>query len=269
MDQGLVIHAPHLGDSISPLSENLLAGDQQDRLRNLATLLQYRRGQTIYSQGEETRYIYFISSGIVRVFRSGVRGKRQIISFRAPGDLCGLPETGLYVNSAEAVSAARIYRISWQLFHHLMLSTPHLQQILLRKVAADFHQAQSLIMILGQVNILHRVAAFLVNMMASTQFFDSQQSLLYLPMNRCDVADYLGTCSETAGRAFTKLENMEIIRRVTARRIKIIDEGRLRLMQRGPRRGNRGIGPPGLLEPDVRPLTQKITSDGGAYLGRS
>ena len=269
MDQGLVIHAPHLGDSVSPLSENLLAGDQQDRLRNLATLLQYRRGQTIYSQGEETRYVHFISSGIVRVFRSGARGKRQIISFRAPGDLCGLPETGLYVNSAEAVSAARIYRLSWPLFHQLMLTTPHLQQILLRKVTADFHQAQSHIMILGQVNVLHRVAAFLVNMMVSTQFFDSQQSLLYLPMNRFDVADYLGTCSETTGRALTKLQNMGIIRRVTPRRIKIIDAGRLRLMQRGPRRGNREIGPLGALESNVRTLPQKTISDGAAYFGRS
>jgi CRP-like cAMP-binding protein len=215
----------------------LLAGDQQDRLRNLATLLQYRRGQTVYSQGEETRYIHFIDSGIVRIFRSGEHGKRQIISFRTAGDLCGLPETGVHVNSAETVSAARIYRISWQLFHPLMLATPRLQLVMLRKVAADFRQAQSRIMMLGQGNIFHRVAAFLVDMMAITQFYDSEQSLLYLPMNRFDVADYLGTCPETAGRAFTKLEDMGIIQRITPRRIKINDTARLTLMQRGPRRG--------------------------------
>lgn len=248
------------------LSENLLAGDQQDGLRGHATLLDYRRGQTIYSQGEEMRYVHLISGGVVRVFRSGVRSKRQIISFRGPGDLCGLPEAGFCINSAEAVSAARIYRLSWQLFHQITLTTPHLQQILLRKVVADFHQAQSLIMILGQVNIVHRVAAFLVNMMASTHLFDSQKSILHLPMNRSDVADYLGTCAETTGRAFTKLENMGIIQRVTPRRIKIIDEGRLRLMQRGPRRANRKIDPRGSLEPYLRTLTQKSASDGGARL---
>src|SRR5580704_12888745 len=52
MDQGLVIHVPYLGGSVERPSENLLAGDEQDRLRNLATLFQYRRGQTVYSQGE-------------------------------------------------------------------------------------------------------------------------------------------------------------------------------------------------------------------------
>jgi CRP-like cAMP-binding protein len=236
MDLGLVIHAPPFDCSVERPSENLLDGDQQDRLRNLATLLQYRRGQTVYSQGEETRYIHFVSSGIVRIFRSVEHGKRQIISFRTAGDLCGLPETGVHVNSAETVSAARIYRISWQLFHPLMLATPHLQLVLLRKVAADFRQAQARIMMLGQGNIFHRVAAFLVDMMAIPQFFDSEQSLLYLPMNRFDVADYLGTCPETAGRAFTKLEDMGIIQRITPRRIRIADAARLRLMQRGPRR---------------------------------
>jgi CRP-like cAMP-binding protein len=237
MDHGLIIHAPPFEGSVERLSENLLAGDQQDRLRNLATLLQYRRGQTVYSQGEETRYIHFIGSGIVRIFRSGEHGKRQIISFRTAGDLCGLPEAGVHVNSAETVSAARIYRISWQLFHPLLLATPHLQLVLLRKVAADFRQAQSRIMMLGQGNILHRVATFLIDMMAIEQFFDSDQSLLYLPMDRFDVADYLGTCPETAGRAFTKLEDVGIIQRITPRRIKINDVARLTLMQRGPRRG--------------------------------
>ncbi len=239
MDHGLVIHAPPFEGSVERLSENLLVGDEEDRLRNLATLLQYRRGQTVYSQGEEARYIYFIGSGIVRIFRSGEHGKRQIISFRTAGDLCGLPEAGAHVNSAETISAGRIYRISWQLFHPLLLATPHLQLVLLRKVAADFRQAQSRIIMLGQGNIFHRVATFLVDMMAITQFFDSEQSLLYLPMDRFDVADYLGTCPETAGRAFTKLEDMGIIRRITPRRIKINDTARLRLMQRGPRRSTR------------------------------
>jgi CRP-like cAMP-binding protein len=261
MDQASIFEG--LGER---LSENLLAGDQQDGLRSHATLLDYRRGQTVYSQGEEMRYVHLINSGVVRVFRSGVGSKRQIISFRGPGDLCGLPEAGSYVNSAESVSTARIYRLSWQLFHQMMLTTPHLQQILLRKVVADFHQAQSLIMILGQANIVHRVAAFLVNMMANAHFFDSQGSTLYLPMNRFDVADYLGTCAETTARAFTKLESMGIIRRVTPRRIEIIDAGRLRLMQRGPRRVDRKVEPRASLEPYVGTLTQKSALGGGARL---
>ena len=269
MGLGLAIHAPPLDGSVECLSKNLLAADEQNRLRKLATLLHYRRVQTIYSQGQETRYIHFIGSGIIRVFRSGDRGQRQIISFRTAGDLCGLPEAGVYANSAETVSTARIYRVSWQQFRQLMLTTPHLQKALLRKVTADFHQAQSRIMMMGQENILHQVATFLIDMMTTRQFFDSEQSLLYLPMNRIDVADYLGTRAETAARALTKLEHMGIIRRITPRRIKIVDMSRLRLIQHGPGRGNREIGPLGSLEPHVRTATQKNTSDGGAYFGQS
>jgi CRP-like cAMP-binding protein len=238
LDQAFVLRAPSLNSSADAVSQmdNALAQEQQDRLRNLATLLPYRRGQKIYSQDEDVRFVHFISSGLVRVFRSTENGKRQIISFRAQGDLCGLPQEGRYLNSAETVSISMIYRVSWELFHQLLVTSAQLQLTLLKKVTADFRDAQSRILMLGQENIFHRVATFLVDMMAVTQFFDARESTLYLPMSRFDVADYLGTSPETAGRAFTKLENMGIIRRLSPRRIEILDMEKLRLIQRGPRR---------------------------------
>ena len=62
MDQDLVIHSSPFDRWVEDLPEKLLTGDEQDRLRCLVTLLQYRRGQTVYSQGEEARYMYFIGS---------------------------------------------------------------------------------------------------------------------------------------------------------------------------------------------------------------
>jgi len=238
LDRAFLLRAPSFdatAETASP-GDTALAEEQQDRLRNLATLTPFRRGQKIYSQGEAARCVYFISSGLVRVFRSTESGKRQIISFRAEGDVCGLPENGHYLNSAETVSISMLYRLSWELFHRLVLTTPDLQLMLLKKVTAEFRQAQSRIMMLGQENIFHRVATFVVDMMAVSQFFDARESVLYLPMSRFDVADYLGTSPETAGRAFTKLEVMGLIRRISPRRIEIVDAERLRLFQRGPRR---------------------------------
>ena len=239
LDQAFVLRAPPLGGSADAVSQsdNALAQEQQDRLRNIATLLPYRRNQKIYSQGEDIRFVHFISSGLVRIFRSTENGKRQIISFRAQGDLCGLPQNGRHLNSAEAVSISMIYRVSWDLFHHLLVTSTQLQMMMLKKVTSEFREAQSRILMLGQENIFHRVATFVVDMMAVTQFFDARESTLYLPMSRFDVADYLGTSPETAGRAFTKLENLGIIRRLSPRRIEILDMERLRLIQRGPRRG--------------------------------
>jgi Mn-dependent DtxR family transcriptional regulator len=60
--------------------------------------------------------------------------------------------------------------------------------------------------------------------------------LLNIPINRFDLADFLGTAPETAARAFAKLESRGLVRRTTSRVIRIVDPPGLRVMRRGPRR---------------------------------
>jgi Mn-dependent DtxR family transcriptional regulator len=59
---------------------------------------------------------------------------------------------------------------------------------------------------------------------------------LILPVNRFDLADYLGTAPESTARSFAKLEDLGLIRRITARKIEILDKTGLRLLNRTPRR---------------------------------
>jgi len=63
--------------------------------------------------------------------------------------------------------------------------------------------------------------------------------VLKLPVNRFDLADFIGAAPESAARAFAKLERLGYIRRVTSRTIEILDEEGLRSVQHGPRRSNR------------------------------
>jgi Mn-dependent DtxR family transcriptional regulator len=46
---------------------------------------------------------------------------------------------------------------------------------------------------------------------------------LKLPVNRFDIADYLGTAPESAARAFTRLEAEGLVKRVTSRTVDILD----------------------------------------------
>lgn len=85
--------------------ENLLSPKEQDRLREIATVLEYRRGGlTIFSEGEDAHFVYAIDEGVVRVSRHAENGQRQILAFMIPGDLFGIPDAGSYANTAETVS---------------------------------------------------------------------------------------------------------------------------------------------------------------------
>ena len=217
---------------------NLLSREEQEQLLHSATVLVYRRGNTVYSEGEDAGFLYFIDEGIIRISRCAENGRRQILAFRVSGDLLGRPENGRYVNSAETVGPARVYRIAWQRMQQMMLAEPQLQLHLLMKVADDFRQAEHRIMTLGQQNTCQRLASFILDLLCLPEIFDEKRSLLKLPVNRFDLADYLGTVTKSSERAFAKLESQGLIRRVTSRTIEILDMDGLRLVQREQRRGH-------------------------------
>jgi CRP-like cAMP-binding protein len=154
------------------------------------------------------------------------------------GDLLGRPENGRYVNSAETVGPAKLYRIAWQRMQQLMLAEPQLQLHLLMKVADDFRQAERRIMTLGQQNTCQRLASFILDLLRLPEFFDEKRSLLKLPVNRFDLADYLGTVTKSSERAFARLESQGFVRRVTSRTIEILDIDGLQLLQREQRHGH-------------------------------
>ena len=119
-----------------------------------------------------------------------------------------------------------------------MLAEPKLQLAVFNKVVHDSLQAQSLIMVLGQQNTYQRLASCLVNLLSVPQFFDEQSGRLHLPVNRFDLADYLGVASRSAERAFARLETQGLVRRVTPRIIEILDMDGLKRLQFDQRRSH-------------------------------
>ena len=218
--------------------ENMLSRKQQSKLRDIATALEYKGdGSTIFSEGEEAQFVYSVVAGVVRIARHSDSGRRQVLAFMLPGDLFGIPDAGLYANSAETVCPTTLYRVPWQTLRELMLREPEMQINLLGRVAFDLREAQRRIIILGQHNISQRLASFLLEFINHPDFYDARQRALTLPLSRFDLADYLGTAPETVARAFTKLERDGLVHRITSRLIEICDIDALQGMVGGRRRG--------------------------------
>ena len=217
--------------------QNLLSRQEQDLLFTSATALTYLRGgEALFSEGQDAGFIYFIENGVIRTSRCAKNGRRQILAFRVSGDILGLSENGRYSSAAETIGPARVYRIQWQRMQHAMLNEPELQLHLLMKMADDYRQAEQRIVTLGQQNPYQRLISFILDVRRIPEFFDEKRSLLKLPMNRFDLADYLGTVTKSSERSFARLESEGLIRRITPRTIEIKDINGLRHLQCSLRR---------------------------------
>jgi CRP-like cAMP-binding protein len=235
----LDIHGESLeGTSVQPAPiHNLLSRHEEDLLFQGATALVYRRGgEALFSEGQDANFIYFIGAGIIRTSRYTENGRRQILSFRLPGDIVGLSDNGRYGSTAETVSAAKVYRIPRRRMQQAMLIEPDLQLHLFMKVADDYRQAEHRIVILGQQNTCQRLISFILDLLQIPELIDKERSLLRIPINRFDLADYLGTVTTSSERSFAKLESQGLIRRITSRTLKIIDLSGLQYLQCEQRR---------------------------------
>src|SRR4051812_38750554 len=129
-------------DGETPI-DNLLSAEQSASLAQIATVCEYRHPATIiYSEGEDAHFLYAVAKGCIRLSRSSAAGERQILAFMWPGDLVGLAEDGRYVNTAETVGAAILFRFPMADLESRMAHDPKLDLLLLIKAAHELRQAQ-------------------------------------------------------------------------------------------------------------------------------
>ena len=71
----------------------------------------YQAGETIYSRGEADRYLYFLTEGVLKIYKSYGGHKEVIVALLEESNVFGVPDLrarGAHRDSAEAVVRSRI-----------------------------------------------------------------------------------------------------------------------------------------------------------------
>lgn len=216
--------APNLRIRTPEMELNWLALSKKDVLELMAFGKQVDLSDAkavIFEQGGEAKKFYLLASGIVRVCRILPDGERHVIAFHWPGDLFGMEENGQYLNHAETVTASVVYEFSAHRLNEFLIAHPQVQQTMLVKAMLSLRTVQRQLIVVGHLDVYRAIAAFLVDCTQHDDYFNSRTNMLTLPMSRHDIADYLGTATESVTRALTKLEADGLIHRTTPREIGI------------------------------------------------
>jgi len=170
---------------------------------------QYPKLTEIFGEGETAEYVYQLTSGAVRTFKLLEDGRRQINAFHLPGDIFGIESGDVYRFSADAIldTAVRIVK-RHNLFDGFDRQDVGLTTRLLRLVTSNLRHAEDHMLLLGRKTSVEKVATFLLEMDERL----GSPTVMALPMNRRDIADYLGLTLETVSRALAKLRKRNLIR---------------------------------------------------------
>jgi CRP/FNR family transcriptional regulator, anaerobic regulatory protein len=181
---------------------------------------------TFIHQGDEADSVFSVTEGVVRLYKLLSDGRRQIIGFAMPGDFLGLALQNRYGFSADAVENAVLCRFDRRDFDRLVGAKPHFLRRLHEFATHELVIAQEQMTLIGRRSAEERVAAFLIAMRERWARIRGPSVTIQLPMQRIDMADFLGLTIETVSRTLTKLARDRVIL-IVPDAVRILDEPRL------------------------------------------
>lgn len=190
-------------------------------LATIASEQTFVPGAQMIMEGDPAEHVFWISAGVVKVYRTLADGRCQITGFLFPGDFLGLASDDDYASGAVAVGTVTVSRFARKKVEQLVAASPVVAHLLLRRTCRELNAAQDQMLLLGRKTAGEKVASFLMQVLDRT---DSDR--IVLPMTRSDIADYLGLTIETVSRTLTHLREDDVIA-VQRAEIRVLDRAEL------------------------------------------
>ncbi len=185
--------------------------EELHRLDAIATEVSLNPRQNVFLEGDPADAVFNITRGMVRASKGMSDGRRQITGFLYPGDFLGVTLHNAYVYTAEAVTGVTLCRFRGPKLRALFDDFPKLEIHVLSGAANELATAQDQMLLLGRKSAKERVASFLLMLAQRAERRGETGRLLDLPMNRLDIADYLGLAEETVSRVFSTFREKRLI----------------------------------------------------------
>ncbi len=172
----------------------------------------FKKGKTIFNEGEPMIGIYFISEGWVKIHKKWTHPKELIIRFAKPGDMIGHRGIGgdkTYPVSATALEDSRVCFVSVDFLETSLRANPVLTYELMQFYATELQQAEKRMRDLAHMEVKGRIACTLLDI--EQLFGKNEEDHISIAVSRQDIASLAGTTYETVFKLFNEFKQEKII----------------------------------------------------------
>jgi CRP-like cAMP-binding protein len=201
----------------------LLSNEERARLAVIASIVRFEKGAEIYREGEPAHAVFNIISGVVKAYTHGPGRNELIGSFLFHEDLFGLAQEGSYASSMKAVTPVTAYRIPVASLRKQFSTDAALEFHVIAKLCHELRQAQRHAFVLASKHTVSKLTLFLQMLEHLQAARDEPTNEIYLPMDRSDISEYVGTSLSAISRAFRTLTARGILKVRNRRHVKVID----------------------------------------------
>ncbi|HUI90721.1 MAG TPA: Crp/Fnr family transcriptional regulator [Chitinivibrionales bacterium] len=165
-----------------------------------------QKNETLFSEGDTGHNMYLLSTGNIRVFKSGPGGRESVIKIIRPGEIFAeviLFEEDEYPASAAAVKKSLVYLIPKRQFS-ILLSDQSFRNDFIAILMKKQRYLAGRIHYLTSCDVEERFVRFL-----EEQYGRKQEYRILIPKK--DIAQAIGTTSETFSRLMKRMQKDRIL----------------------------------------------------------
>ncbi|VAW21116.1 Transcriptional regulator, Crp/Fnr family [hydrothermal vent metagenome] len=200
-----------------------LTEEEFNRLNYDKTCSFYKKGTIIYREGSRLTGFFCVTKGIVKIFKTGIDGKEQIIRFAKRGEITAyrsLLSQELACTTAKVIDEAVLCHIPYQTLLFLIQSNWQFAHHMLQIVCRELREANDYITDIAQKTVRERLAEVLL--LLKENFELDNQNTLQISLTREELANIVGTATESVIRLLSEFKQDKLIE-LQGRKIKFLN----------------------------------------------
>ncbi len=207
--------------------------EELKKVSNAKTSKQIKKGEVIFEEGEKLDGVYCVRNGISKLSKLSANGKDQIVKLVTKGEVLGQRSVIADESTnlcAVAVDDMEVCFIPKENIVQALNSNPAFAVEILRHMAHDLKEADDVIVNMSQKTVKQRVAeAFLY---LKNSFGEDKEGFLYLTLSREDIANVVGTATESCIRIISEFKKLGLLK-TSGKKIAIVDQKGLQDVSEG------------------------------------
>lgn len=187
----------------------------------------YKKGETLFEEGDAVTGIYFLNSGKVKVHSRWEGDKELIIRFAGTGEIVGhrgIGRQAIYPITATVLEPAAACYIPLSFFEASLKVNPAYMYGLLLFYANELQESEQRMRNLAHMPVKGRIAHAFLSL--KNKFGMNADGLLNIELSRQDLSSFVGATYETVFRTMSELIEENIIA-VSGRQMLIKNEAAL------------------------------------------
>jgi CRP-like cAMP-binding protein len=204
-------------DKCTCIGKSIFCNLESSVLENISSnkvMNHYRKGQTLYFQGNPSFGLYCINSGKIKISKIGTDGKEIIIRIAGPGDVLGhqnLYSIDNYTATATVIEEASICFLDKRFILNQIGTEPVIAMNIIKKLSEEMAAFEARSAAMSHKSVRERLAELLLLLKNTYGITEHGRLKLDIKLTREEMASMVGTANETIIRFISEFKEEGIL----------------------------------------------------------